>query len=91
MTLLRALVLVFLASPVLAEGGPTAAEREAFVDAITANGCKMTETEAEVQLPAVGIDRDTSDMIAEALMSEGLAKISADGQTLTLLTEGCVS
>jgi hypothetical protein len=87
----RVLALVVLASPALAEGGPTEAQREAFVAAITANGCQMTEAEAEAQLTAVGLDRDTSGLITDALIAEGLAEVSEDGQTLTLMTEGCAS
>jgi hypothetical protein len=88
---LRAFVLVGLAAPALAEGGPTTAQREAFIATITANGCSMTETEAASMLPAVGIDRDTSGLITDALIDEGLAEVSEDRQRLTLLTEGCAS
>ena len=49
----------------------------------------MTEAEAEVAFPAVGIDRDTSGLITDALIGEGLAEVSEDGLELTLLTEGC--
>jgi hypothetical protein len=87
----RVLALVLLATPALAEGGPTEAQREAFIAAITANGCQMTEAEAEAQLPAAGIDRDSSGLITDALIAEGLAEVSEDGQTLTLKTEGCAS
>jgi hypothetical protein len=85
----RALALTLLATPVFAEGGPTQAQRDAFVDAIRANGCRMTEGEAETQLPAVGVDRETSGMITNALLSEGLAELDKDGSVLTLKTEGC--
>ncbi len=87
----RALALMLLASPALAEGGPTNVQREAFIAALAANDCQMTEAEAEVQLPAAGIDRDTSGLITDALLAEGLAELSADGHTLTLTTEGCAS
>ncbi len=87
----RAFALLLLATPAWAEGGPTDAQREAFIAAITANGCQMTEDEAEAQLPAAGIDRDTSGLITDALIEEGLAEISEDGSTLTLKTEGCES
>ena len=86
-----ALLLILLAGPALAEGGPTEAQREAFIAAITANGCQMTEAEAEVQLPAAGIDRETSAMITDALLAEGLAEVNEDQTTLTLKTEGCES
>ena len=83
--------LILLATPVLAEGGPTDAQREAFIAAVTANDCQMNEAEAEIQLPAVGIDRDTSGLISNVLIADGLAELSDDGRTLTLKTEGCAS
>ena len=83
--------LILLATPVLAEGGPTDAQREAFIAAVTANDCQMNEAEAEVQLPALGIDRDTSGLISNVLVADGLAEVSEDGHTLTLKTEGCSS
>ncbi len=83
------LALAMLASPALAEGGPTEAEREAFIAVVTANGCEMTEAEAEQQLPAAGIDRETSGLISDALLAEGLAELNADRSALTLKTEGC--
>ena len=47
MSVTRAFALLLLATPAWAEGGPTDAQREAFIAAITANGCQMTEDEAE--------------------------------------------
>ncbi|MDP3197891.1 hypothetical protein [Tabrizicola sp.] len=91
MSIARVLALVLLASPALAEGGPTEAQRKAFIAAITANGCQMTEAEAEVQLPAAGIDRETSGLITDALLAQGLAEVNQDQSTLTLRTEGCAS
>jgi hypothetical protein len=87
----RVLAVLLLASPAMAEGGPTEAQREAFIAAVTANGCQMTEDEAPVKLPAVGIDKDTSNNIVRELIAEGLAEVSDDGpsSTLTLKTEGC--
>ncbi|NJM81950.1 MAG: hypothetical protein HC844_05120 [Tabrizicola sp.] len=83
------LLALCIAAPAQAEGGPTDAQRAAFIAAITANDCKMTEAEAEVQLPAVGVDRDTSAQITEALISAGLAELDEDKSVLTLKTEGC--
>ena len=91
MSALRALALVLLATPAFAEGGPTVEQRDAYIATITANGCKMTEAEAETKLPAAGVDRETSGLITEALIVEGLAEVSEDGTTLTLKTEGCAS
>jgi hypothetical protein len=87
----RVLVAVLLASPAMAEGGPTEAQREAFIAAVTANGCQMTEAEAETQLPPLGIDRDTSALISDALIAEGLAEVNEGLTALTLKTEGCAS
>jgi hypothetical protein len=86
-----AAVAVLAATPLLAQDGPTEAEREAFIAAVTANGCQMTEAEAPIKLPAVGIDKDTSGEIVEELIAEGLAEVS-EGDAfaiLTLKTEGC--
>jgi hypothetical protein len=87
---LRLIVLAALAaSPALSQDAPSEAEREAFIAAITANGCRMTEAEAPIKLPAVGIDKDTSSAITDALLAEGLAEVDEDRQVLTLKTEGC--
>jgi hypothetical protein len=88
-TVFRAIAFLVIATPALAEGGPTEAQREAFIAAITANDCTMTQVEAETKLPAVGIDKETSGAIAIALIDEGLAEVSEDGEVLTLKTEGC--
>lgn len=83
------LLLALCATPALAEEGPSDADYNAFVEAVTANDCEMTQGEAEVLLPAVGIDQDTSGLIASELIAEGDAELSDDGETFTLLTEGC--
>jgi hypothetical protein len=87
----RTLCALFLtaATPAFAEIEPTEAQREAFIAAVVANGCKMTEDEAPQKLPAVGIDQLTSHEIANGLVDEGLAEISDDNKTLTLKTGGC--
>ena len=82
-------LLALSATPAFAEGGPTDAQYDAFVTAITANDCEMTEAEAEMLLPAIGLDQDTSGMIATELIDEDLAELSEDGETFYLLTEDC--
>jgi hypothetical protein len=82
-------LLALSAAPAFAEDEPTDAQYDAFVTAITANDCEMTEAEAEMLLPSVGLDQDTSGMIAEELIDEDLAELSEDGETFYLLTEEC--
>jgi hypothetical protein len=87
---LRALALLaFAATPALADGEVTVAQREAYIAAITANGCQMTNAEAEAQLPAAGINKDASKQITKTLVAEGLAELNADENMLILKTEGC--
>jgi hypothetical protein len=90
---MRSLILVstLVAGPVFAQDAPTAAERDAFIQAVTANGCRMTEEEAPEKLPPVGIDKETSVAIVELLLAEGLAERSEDEEALILKTEGCAS
>jgi hypothetical protein len=82
---------VLVATPLFAQDEPTEAEREAFIAAVTANGCQMTEMEAPIKLPAAGIDKDTSGQIVVDLITEGLAEVSEEHSiaVLTLKTEGC--
>ena len=82
-------LLALSAAPAFAEVEPTDAQYDAFVTAITANDCEMTEAEAAILLPSIGLDQDTSGMIAEELIDEDLAELSDDGQTFYLLTEDC--
>ena len=90
MSRLRLLVLLaFAATPAFADEEPTAAQREAYIAAITANGCRMTEDEAKEQLPAAGLDKKTSAKITKALVSEGLIERNKDLKEVILKTEGC--
>jgi len=82
-------LLALSASPALAEDEATDAQYDAFVTAVTANDCEMTEAEAEILLPSVGLDQDTSGLIAAELIDEDLAELSEDGETFYLLTEDC--
>lgn len=70
-------------APAPAAGGT----REAFVAAIVANGCAMTEAEADALLGAAGFTKETSRPIAQALIAEGLA--SFEGGSFTLAPELC--
>ena len=79
---------VLAAFPALAQDF-TEAQKATFIDAIAANDCSMTEAEAEVLLPAVGIDRDLSGEIAGHLLDRDLAVLSEDYQTFTLSPELC--
>ncbi|MCU0829345.1 MAG: hypothetical protein MUE52_18650 [Tabrizicola sp.] len=82
------LCLALIATPALAQEF-SEEQKAAFIDAIAANDCSMTETEAEVLLPAVGIDRDLSAEIAVYLLDRGEATLSEDSQTFTLAPELC--
>lgn len=82
------LVLALAATPGVAQEF-TEAQKVAFIEAIAANDCSMTEAEAEVLLPAVGIDRDLSGEIAGHLLDRDLAVLSEDYQTFTLAPELC--
>jgi len=82
------LALVLAASPALAQDF-TDDQLATFLATIAANGCSMTEAEAEVALPAVGIDRDLSGEIAIHLLDRDLATLSDDYQSFTLSAELC--
>lgn len=81
-------VLILAATPALAQEF-TDEQKATFIDAIAANDCRMTEDEAEVLLPPVGIDRDLSGEIASHLLDRNLATLSEDMQTFTLSAELC--
>lgn len=85
---LVAVLALMAAGPALAQEF-TEDQRAIFIDAIAANDCSMTEAEAEVLLPAVGIDRDLSGAIATHLLDRGEATLSEDNQTFTLAPELC--
>lgn len=67
----------------------TEEQKATFIATIAANGCSMTEAEAEVKLPAAGIDQDLSNAIAGDLLDNGLATLSEDMQTFDLVAELC--
>jgi hypothetical protein len=82
-------VLAGVAGPASAQGVlPRAA---AFVAAVQANGCAMTEAEAEALLPPAGLTmEDARD--AAAVMNRGrLFTVDDDGETLRLVPELCTA
>lgn len=91
--MIRSLILVstLVAGPVFAQDTPTEAEREAFIQAVTANGCRMTEEEAPEKLPPVGLDKETTGAIVDLLVADGLAEWSEVDEALILKTDGCAS
>jgi hypothetical protein len=60
-----------------------------FVAAFMANGCTMTEDEAEELMPMAGFDQETSGLIANDLIEQGLATAGTDVNSLTLSAEIC--
>jgi hypothetical protein len=96
-TLSKYLVLLaFCVTPAFAEDEAeydiddvTDEQYDAFISAVAANGCEMTEAEAEVILPAVGIDEETSGLIAMDLIEENHASLSDDEETFFLFIEEC--
>jgi hypothetical protein len=61
----------------------------AFVAAFMANGCTMTEDEAVELMPEAGFDQETSALIANDLIDQGLATAGEDVNSLTLSAEIC--
>jgi hypothetical protein len=75
-----------MAGPVAAQA-PEAAAR--FIAELRANGCGMTEAEAEAILSRAGFTRTETSEIAGVLLEAGLAGLSDDWSTLTLGAELC--
>lgn len=90
--LVLSLVAALAAWPVVAQGpDPVPEATVGFVAAVRANGCAMTEAEAQAQLPAVGLTM-TDAQVAAALMNRGpLFSIDADGETLRLVPDLCAA
>lgn len=82
------LLLALLATPALAQDFSDD-QLAVFIATIAANGCTMTETEAALALPAVGIDQDLSAEIAGHLLDRDQATLSEDMLTFTLAPELC--
>jgi hypothetical protein len=87
---LTALMLAFgaMAAPAFAQDF-TEDQKAAFIDAIAANDCSMSEDEAEELMPAAGINREVSGAIAVYLIDRDQATLSDDMQLLTLSEELC--
>jgi len=74
--------------PALAQGHDRAS---AFVALVQANGCAITEAQAQTLLPPAGLTMDDA-QDAAALMSRGrLFRIDDDGATLRLVPELCAA
>jgi hypothetical protein len=80
--------LLLMAAPAFAQAF-SEDEKTVFIDTIVANGCSMTEREAEALLPPAGIDQELSGEIAVHLLDRDLATLSEDFQTFTLAAELC--
>ncbi|WP_299023796.1 hypothetical protein [uncultured Sulfitobacter sp.] len=83
---LAALVVLMSAPMALASD-----KKAALIEAMNANGCMMTSAQAEVQMPALEIDRATAIALSREMMAEGIAKFAADEETLLLLPPACKS
>jgi len=79
-----------LALPALA-GEPDAARAALMIDAIRGNGCAMTEAEAAVALPRLGLEQDETVGFVEVLASAGHVTLSEDQQTLRLSDALCAA
>lgn len=83
-------VLALMALPVVAQAQDyTEDQLVDFVAAFMANGCTMTEDEAVELMPAAGFDQETSALIANDLIDQGLATAGTDVNSLTLSAEIC--
>jgi hypothetical protein len=66
--------------------------RAVLIEVITAKGCKMTEAEAEVELPKRGLQKESTGDMVELMVEMGEARLEGDDdRTLVLLTQGCPS
>lgn len=86
----HALLLTLLAAgPAVSEGVPERAA--AFVAVVQANGCALTEAQAEALLPPAGLDMADA-QAAAAVMNRGrLFTVDDDGQTLRLVPDLCAA
>lgn len=79
-----------LALPAMADQ-PDAARAALMIDAIRGNGCAMTEAEAAVMLPRLGLEQDETVGFVEVLASAGHVTLSEDHQTLHLSDALCAA
>lgn len=83
------LVALLAAGPVAAQGVPERAA--AFVAVVQANGCALTEDQAEALLPPAGLTMADA-QAAAAVMNRGrLFTVDDDGQTLRLVPDLCAA
>ncbi len=79
--------LALVGVPAFPEGGPTAADRDLFIKAVTEHGCQLTNDEAEKIFLPLGMSREVIRAVADALVAEKLAYV-AEGETMYVLTAG---
>ena len=86
--MIRALALLLaLAGPAMAEGGPSEDSIARLVQAIAAAGCTVDETNQAAVLAAAKMDETEAGVIVGQLVDEGRAVF--EGAGLRLTTEGC--
>ncbi|QUJ75052.1 hypothetical protein KDD17_08325 [Sulfitobacter albidus] len=71
--------------------GADADKKAALIDAMNAEGCKMTTSRANEVMPELGIDRATAIRLSREMMAEGIATFAEDEETLLLLPPACTS
>jgi hypothetical protein len=70
--------------PALAQG---AADQQAMIAAIAANGCRVTAENNAAVLRAAGLNEDVAAAVVQALIDSGRAAV--EGGVLVLKTGGC--
>ena len=86
--MIRALALLLaLAGPAMAEGGPSEDSIARLVQAIAAAGCTVDETNQAAVLAAAKMDETEAGVIVGQLVDESRAVF--EGAGLRLTTEGC--
>ncbi|MEM6760523.1 MAG: hypothetical protein AAF601_13690 [Pseudomonadota bacterium] len=83
---------IYLLLPLaLSFGGAAHADpqKDALIKAMQQNGCMMTTAQANVQMPALGIDRPTAIRLSREMMAEGIVTFASDQETLLLLPPAC--
>ncbi|NPD15233.1 hypothetical protein HOY34_08480 [Xinfangfangia sp. D13-10-4-6] len=86
------LAIAAIAAPALADKSavpPGTDWKALLVGAIEANGCKMTEDEAEVKLPPLGFGYDWTVFVLQDLVAEGKLVLEEETQTVIAKTEAC--
>lgn len=64
-----------------------AADQQAMIDAIAANGCRVTPANNSAILAAAGLSEDVARAVVQALLDSGRAAV--EGGVLVLKTGGC--